>query len=392
MRVRSNSTSNFDGVVLLGGLRWIHECHDRERVSSASPNEMGSEFGVVGGDDARERLEGPGPGEDGTIKATTPALVKRTTKNKYKDSDLPSEAFPQFKGDVVPLARELAGTLEPWLFLNVAQVQAIVDRVFGPGKYLVEKNGPWFGLVTYRLTDWRSGFALQAQKAMDYLVKDAKECATVQNTPDSIEMEDEEPDSKPFDFANAKGIAEFCEFALTEHKPGNKKKSTMAFHWRTYGDGTNKEGFFLSYNILYTFAHHLNELDNIPVKYERSMARPVGALLLAVQAVERNLGFWKTGQYVVPKGSDWFFSCDNWSDIRQTDPKTGNTLITRHATKYLSTIKKWTAERWDQQLDEAAVWKERKRQKKLPCSAASSEVEEVIEIIDDDEDDVVVSD
>ncbi|KAJ7367075.1 hypothetical protein DFH08DRAFT_929746 [Mycena albidolilacea] len=170
------------------------------------------------------------------------------------------------------------------------------------------------------------------------------------------------------------------------------KKRKADLEGRTYGDGTNKEGFFLSYNILYTFAHHLNELDTIPAKYERSMARPVGALLLAVQAVERNLGFWKTGQYVVPKGSDWFFSCDNWSDIRQTDPKTGNTLITRRATKYLSTIEKWTAERWDQQLDEAAVWKERKRQKKLPCSAASSEVEEVIEIIDDDEDDVVVSD
>ncbi|KAJ7351611.1 hypothetical protein DFH08DRAFT_806327 [Mycena albidolilacea] len=280
--------------------------------------------------DENEKVEMPVAGKGkkrglpgfGTIKATTPAPVKHTTQNKYKDSDLPSEAFPWFKGDVVPLACELAGTLEPWLFLTVAQVQAIVDHVFGPGKYLVEKNGPWFELVTYRLTDWCSSFTLQAQKVMDYLVKDAKECATVQNTPDSIEMEDKEPDSKPFDFANAKGIAEFCEFALIEHKPGNKKKSTMAFHWRTYGDGTNKE-------------------------------------------VECNLGFLKTGEYVVPKGSDWFFLHDNWSNIRKTDPKTVNTLITHHATKYLSTIEKWTAERWEQQLDEAAVWKERKRQKKL---------------------------
>ncbi|KAJ7692794.1 hypothetical protein B0H14DRAFT_3662735 [Mycena olivaceomarginata] len=160
----------------------------------------------------------------------------------------------------------------------------------------------------------------------------------------------------------------------------------MAFHWRTYGDGTNKEGFFLSYNILYTFAHHLNDLDTIPAKYERSTARPVGALLACctssaysfpISDVERNLGFWKTGQYIVPKGSDWFFSRDNWADIRKTDPQTGHKLVTRRATKYLSTIENM---------------EEPKRQKKLPSSAASSDVEEVIEIIDDDEDDVVVSD
>jgi endogenous inhibitor of DNA gyrase (YacG/DUF329 family) len=32
--------------------------------------------------------------------------------------------------------------------------------------------------------------------------------------------------------------------------------------------------------------------------------------------VERNLGFWETGEYVVPKGSDSLFSRDNWSDVR----------------------------------------------------------------------------
>ncbi|KAF8217306.1 hypothetical protein K438DRAFT_1748385 [Mycena galopus ATCC 62051] len=328
-----------------------------------------------------------------TIKATAPAPVKHTTKkqlrgnqDKSKDSDIPSEALLKFKTDVIPLSRELAGTLEPWLSLTVAQVQAIVDRVFGSDKYLVEKNGPWFELVTYRLTDWRSGFAAQAQKAMEYLIKDAKERAKGQQKLDATETEDQAPGSEAFDFTAAEGIADFCQFALTEHKPGDKKKSTMAFHWRTYGDGTTKEGFFLSYNILYTFAHHLNELATIPANYERSTARPVGALLLAAQAVERNLSFWKTGEYIVPKGSDWYFSRDNWSDIRQIDPKTGKTLVTRRATKYLGTVGNWTAERWDEQLEEAAVWKESKRQKKAPSAAASSDME-VIEIIDDDEDD-----
>ncbi|KAJ7890844.1 hypothetical protein B0H14DRAFT_3428724 [Mycena olivaceomarginata] len=79
-------------------------------------------------------------------------------------------------------------------------------------------------------------------------------------------MEDKDPDSDPFEFTNAEGIAEFCKFALTEHKPSDKKKPTMAFHWRTYSDGTNNDCFFLSYNILYIFAHRLNDLDTIPEK------------------------------------------------------------------------------------------------------------------------------
>ncbi|KAJ7324025.1 hypothetical protein DFH08DRAFT_941426 [Mycena albidolilacea] len=148
---------------------------------------------------------------------------KKKRKCTWSQKSATSSSGSDGKGDVVPLARKLAGTLEPWLFLTVAQVQGIVDRVFGPGRYMVEKNGPWFELVTYHLTDWRAGFVLKAPKALEYLVKGTKERLKVQNTSDAADIEDEDPDGKLFDFTNAEGIAEFCRFTLTQHKPSQEE-------------------------------------------------------------------------------------------------------------------------------------------------------------------------
>jgi hypothetical protein len=41
----------------------------------------------------------------------------------------------------------------------------------------------------------------------------------------------------------------------------------------------------MSYLIQYTFSFHLTELDDIPVDYDRSNARPYGAVMIAAQAV-----------------------------------------------------------------------------------------------------------
>jgi hypothetical protein len=68
---------------------------------------------------------------------------------KWALKHLPSGTSSQFTDEVVPLARELAGSqqLEPWTKLTVKQVQDIIDKVYGKGEYMVEASGPWMGLV-----------------------------------------------------------------------------------------------------------------------------------------------------------------------------------------------------------------------------------------------------
>ena len=52
-----------------------------------------------------------------------------------------------FTERVAPLARMKAAALDPWNNLNVDQVQAIVNEVYGANVHKVAEDGPWVGLV-----------------------------------------------------------------------------------------------------------------------------------------------------------------------------------------------------------------------------------------------------
>ena len=57
----------------------------------------------------------------------------------------------RFTNGLVPMAREMAGTIPPWKNLSPPEVQTIVDDVFGEGVYTVTPDGPWMGLVCVSL-------------------------------------------------------------------------------------------------------------------------------------------------------------------------------------------------------------------------------------------------
>ncbi|KAJ6600595.1 hypothetical protein DFH09DRAFT_1498321 [Mycena vulgaris] len=64
--------------------------------------------------------------------------------------------------------------------------------------------------------------------------------------------------------------------------------------------------------------------------------------------VERELGFWTTGDYVNPGGPANYFSEDNWGDtttVVQTSQGKKKKLV-RRATKYLSSVQKWDDTHW----------------------------------------------
>ncbi|KAJ6596702.1 hypothetical protein B0H10DRAFT_754006 [Mycena sp. CBHHK59/15] len=100
------------------------------------------------------------------------------------------------------------------------------------------------------------------------------------------------PKSKDHVLNTPEGVATYIKFALEPHG------STRIFHWKVWNGENDKKGFLLSPLIAYTYAYHLERLAAIPGGYEKSKAHAVGALLLSVQAVQRALELWKTGEYV----------------------------------------------------------------------------------------------
>ncbi|KAJ7429846.1 hypothetical protein B0H11DRAFT_2264793 [Mycena galericulata] len=146
--------------------------------------------------------------------------------------------------------------LAPWMGLTVKQIQDIVDRVFGIGVHKVTPESAWVGLISYRLSDWRSGIATQALKASEALINnyeadndedieeqvsasatapdsDAAAADALPTTEDTNAVEnDPSPKAKvlKFTFDTPEGIKAFVEWALQPHR----ESETTAFHCKTY--------------------------------------------------------------------------------------------------------------------------------------------------------------
>ena len=68
---------------------------------------------------------------------------------KWKLSHLPVRTADLFRNQLVPLAREKAGTVGPWEAPSVSDLQIIVDHVYGPGVHTVVEDNVWLGLVCF---------------------------------------------------------------------------------------------------------------------------------------------------------------------------------------------------------------------------------------------------
>ncbi|KAJ7115097.1 hypothetical protein C8R43DRAFT_1242445 [Mycena crocata] len=372
-------------------------------------------------DDTGEAVERPKKGKKAVgmpsaLIAVTSIASKPLTKKavrggalKWTLKDLPPGTAAEFSDELVPRARELAGTLNPWLSLTLKQVRELVDDVFGKDKYEVTKNGVWFGLVTYRVTDWRSGIGFRAIEGFENIIANYEPPAANNNQaveggpPGDAEEPSDAPaaanamdttateaagDTAGFRLDTPEGVRDCVKFALQLDAEGH----TRAYQWQDWGDGIEKKGFLQTELIAYTYAYHLGWLAAIPGGYKKLEARPVGALLLCVQAVQRALQFWRSGEYVHnPKDKKQHFSIDNWGDWIERKP-TGD-LTHRRATKFLSSVKMWEADQWDTLEAEAKDngWVERgKRAVTISRSASEAEDDPMPKYADDDI--IVVSD
>ncbi|KAJ6462161.1 hypothetical protein C8R45DRAFT_529214 [Mycena sanguinolenta] len=261
--------------------------------------------------------------------------------------------------------------------------------------------------IGYRLNDWRHGMAARPHKYITHLIESYEPSDSDDNDDEDAEEEThrEEPEEgndvdpavagdagaqlntttkrRKFKFDTPEGRAEFVAWCLES----DAASGTMAFHWKTWGDGV-KKGFLQSPLLLYTLAYHLECLDDIPGAYERLDSPPGSALLMSAQAVERELKFWRSGDYVHPSTKDHsaFFSIDNWDDKYEIvdTPQGKKKKLVRRATKFRSTVQEWKDTHWDNVVETAKMFMEipsRKRGQTVSCS--SSEVGD--DVIDDDE-------
>lgn len=151
--------------------------------------------------------------------------------------------------------------------------------------------------------------------------------------------------------------------------------------------------------ILMTLAAHIGEIERIP-ENARSKERPVGALVLSIQAVcklihplfithyflkvERALKLYATGKRASAKAANLWFSKDNWGDIIKYED--GQARQIRRATKYLKVINDFDDERWSLILNSAKEhYQESQPREKGQSVAQPIEVE-------DDDDYFIVSD
>ncbi|KAF8135904.1 hypothetical protein K438DRAFT_1786671 [Mycena galopus ATCC 62051] len=193
------------------------------------------------------------------------------------------------------------------------------------------------------------------------------------------------PKPPKFKLNTPEGRATFVEWCL-QTAPGG---GTFAFHRKTWGNGVDKNGFLQSHIILHALAYHLTCLEAIPGGYERLVAHPESALLLATQAVHHELQFWRSGEYVNPNKLANFFSADNYDDtieFVQTADGEKKQKRTRRATKFLSTIRGgWDDDQWKEIIQAARSYMElpgRKRAQTI--SRSGSEVEDEPLLSDDD--------
>ncbi|KAJ7711166.1 hypothetical protein B0H14DRAFT_3902601 [Mycena olivaceomarginata] len=284
----------------------------------------------------------------------------------WKVSHIPGPASNGdiFTNAVWPNIRQDLGRIIPWDAVTNKQAQVQLDRFYGKGKMDAEAD-VFRGLISYRTHYWRGGFPTQAHKCIVEMVENSAK-----------REEDGTADEDDFKLHTPEGMQAYIESMLEV----DGAMRTKAFQWREWDDDQGKHsGLFQSSLVLYTYAYHLALLEALPGG--RDPEEPaLGALILVSQAMERELGYWKTGVYVAPgKSQKEQFSFDQWGDYEEEATATTPKHRNPRATRFILSLKQWTPEQWEQVNAAAAKYMDKKRKARSVSVPSSSDVESIVE-------------
>ncbi|KAM6489425.1 hypothetical protein JOM56_015142 [Amanita muscaria] len=281
------------------------------------------------------------------INVIQPKTLKesRGGADKWTEHHLPSDAKADFKDVVVPLA-------------HTKDVQEIVDEVYGAGKFHVHDDDVFVGLTNSHLHGWRNGFAQAALNTINLFI--------TKNELNTKEL-----------------IAEQIGLHLEKIVICAETDQCMyAYQWAKWDSEQNiRMGFLKNNMILRTFGiAHLASIGTGLDNFEEE--KPIGALLLAMQAVGRAFELWQDAGGVNPikeaKEANRKikpFSTDNYSDKKTEIRKNGLVQqdINRVATFFVPTIKqKFDEKYWEEILDGARVYASEVKTKRQRASSSVS--------------------
>ncbi|KAI0632391.1 hypothetical protein C8Q77DRAFT_1059584 [Trametes polyzona] len=231
------------------------------------------------------------------IIAAGPVVDPQTgRKVRFATDHLDPQLRAPFNNRLTPLTRIVMATHTPWYTLSAEERQGLFNRVFPNVQHQITTNDLIYALMGNRVTDWQSKFGSAAMTAVDSKFSNDLMLLT--------------PESR----------AAYCREAL-----GASSRAVEAmkapFLWRRWRESDGrKQGRFQGELVLKTLGcAHYPVIQSLPADLRlhnnnEDEPRPCGALILAVLAVERALGVWRTGVKLIPHGSAAYFSADNWAD------------------------------------------------------------------------------
>ncbi|KAF8486334.1 hypothetical protein DFH94DRAFT_809635 [Russula ochroleuca] len=273
---------------------------------------------------------------------------------------LPTAMKDRFKKKVIPLSLETTGALKPWAIPDDNAIVDIWNLIYDPDQQIeggdleCQRFQVVKTLVKRAISAWLHRFAETAEKAL-----------VAEFTRRGL---------------NTKGErAQLVRFLLGNIEDLSDKK--RPFLWETVYDNPSarQEGIFQGRLVGRTFMEHLHIIDAIEPD-ERVKEPPVGALILAIQAVHRALLYSISGEFELPsdrKSSE--FSKNNWGDYTLITPR-GDRIVKRSSV-FLKAIKNLKDQQW---VDIFKVAMSFRATAKQPSKAEKDE-EELLSETDSDE-------
>ncbi|KAI0629623.1 hypothetical protein C8Q77DRAFT_1065663, partial [Trametes polyzona] len=243
-------------------------------------------------------------------------------KMRFSGNHLDARLQGPFNNRLIPLTRATMAVHTPWYALSLDERQALFDRVFPDIPHEMSN----------RVTDWQSKFGVAAVTAIDAKF------------------------SNDLFLLTQEARATYCQDALGTHEHGVEAMKAP-FMWKRWTDSGKKQGKFRGELILKTFAFaHYPVVQSLPADLhplvgEGVDARPCGALILSVLAVERALRMWRTGVKTIQPGALGHFSADNWGD--KTIIVNGVAKRQEKVKRLMDRARKMEASAWDVFLREA---------------------------------------
>ncbi|KAF8467009.1 hypothetical protein DFH94DRAFT_817630 [Russula ochroleuca] len=306
------------------------------------------------------------------ILATSPSVRKTLYLSPYQRQslsilydDLPAHTKDQFKKKVILLSLETTGALKPWFIPKDNIIIDIWNLVFGAEHHIEDKDihCKCFlvvkTLIKHAISTWLHKFAETAVKAL------------------AAEFAQQGLDTQA-------GRSSFVIFLLGNIEDLSDKK--RPFLWESVYDNLSawQEGIFQGRLVGRTFLEHLQIINNIDPN-ERVQEPPVGALILAVQAVHRALLYLIMGPFQLPSDKrSAKFSKMNRGDYSLVTP-CGERVFKR-ATVFLKAIKNLKKEQWTDIFKVAMSFQVTN---KHPNKLAKEDEEELSETDSDEYDDLV---